>query len=153
MTKSIKENVSATKNEWAEIRDGKTYLTDKALTLYKSEVAYWMDFFGLKDWKFITVESTTGSTQCHRQFKQRITTITSALVWDTTLYSLDKIESEIIECAYHEVLHVVLAGMNYIGLLKRKHKKMMYAEEEGAILRLTRLLELIDRKRINEAIK
>lgn len=131
-------------NEYAEIRDGKTYLTDKAFDLYKEKCKYWLNFWGLdKEWDYKIIKAD--HYECQRDFKHRCVCITFAKSWDTDLYDINSIKMDIETSAFHEILHIVLAGMNWIGLKRKKHSSLFYAEEECVIRRLEKLFPLINK--------
>ena len=135
-------------NEYAQIIDGKTYLTDKAFDLFFAKVMYWIDFFGLTEWS-VTVTKKEEDMDllafCNRDGLAKMATITLCMVWPTNLYGLDDIKKKIEKTAFHESLHILYGALYYMSMRKKRNEKLRYGEEEGIIHRLEKLLLLINK--------
>lgn len=83
--------------------------------IFQEECRYWISKFGLNDWElfFYHVEddSKTDRAWCHIEISSHIATFILPVLW----YSLKPTEFLIRKSAFHEVVEVLFAEINFIA--------------------------------------
>ena len=109
--------------------------TKKDFELYKKECQKWIDFFGLKEWRWIFEwkDLENNNAECKGNCTGMIMTLKLGKRIDVPAPIL----------AFHEVLHALLWDWSAGGYARFIAKEVLEEEEEKVVRRLEKLLPYI----------
>lgn len=105
--------------------------TEKDFKLFKKECERWLRLFGLSSWgvSFVHMTEEGNLAECASHFSARHAVLGLGKVWPTPAT-----HDEIVRCAVHEVLELLLAPIQYLGE-SREWKSAEFDKERHAVIR------------------
>lgn len=118
-----------------------TSVGKREFAMFKAECFRWVDLLGLTDWRlhYCFEECDNALATCNRDFEGRTATITLS----TFLENIERHEAveTVKKSARHEVLHLLLAELDWLNGKRCVTGDIWAAAEHGVMRRLEKVLK------------